>query len=77
MKDKGPGIPPENLDLIFDAFFTTKPTGSGTGLGLTIARKVIDLHEGIIQIDNRPDQTGTIVTIALLLDSMMVGNDMV
>jgi len=63
--------------LIFDAFFTTKPTGSGTGLGLTIARKVIDLHEGIIQIDNRPDQTGTIVTIALLLDSMMVGNDMV
>ncbi len=51
----GCGIAPEKLANIFDPFFTTKATGEGTGLGLTIARNIIDLHGGMIAIANREE----------------------
>lgn len=44
--DNGPGVPPELVDRIFNAFFTTKPQGSG--LGLATVRKIVDAHEGRI-----------------------------
>jgi signal transduction histidine kinase len=42
--DSGPGIDPEQLDRIFNSFYTTKP--SGTGMGLSICRSIIDAHGG-------------------------------
>ena len=49
-KDNGKGIPKENLNKIFTAGFTTKGVGVGTGLGLAISQKIIDKHNGKIQV---------------------------
>ena len=52
--DTGPGMPPEVIDRAFEAFYTTKDVGKGTGLGLDIARRiVVDRHGGTITIDSR------------------------
>lgn len=66
VEDTGTGIPAEVLTKIFDPFFTTKETGAGTGLGLTICRKLVELHHGVIQIINR-EAGGTYVSIRLKL----------
>ncbi len=62
--DNGPGITQEALDKLYDPFFTTKPTGVGTGLGLTVSRKIIDLHHGLITLTNR-EEGGTRTRIIL------------
>lgn len=53
--DTGPGIPPNQLEAIWDAFFTTKSEGKGTGLGLSITKSIIEAHGGEIQARNRPE----------------------
>lgn len=52
VRDNGPGIPRELLPKVFDPFFSTKPVGVGTGLGLAVVRKIIDLHEATIDLAN-------------------------
>jgi PAS domain S-box-containing protein len=64
VRDTGPGIPEAHLARIFDPFFTTKPTGVGTGLGLSVAKKIMDLHGGAIDIRN--STSGGVVATLLL-----------
>ena len=52
VSDDGPGMPPEVLDKIFSPFFTTKP--QGFGLGLAIVRKIVDAHDGRIDVSATP-----------------------
>jgi PAS domain S-box-containing protein len=62
--DTGTGIPADKLARVFDPFFTTKKTGKGKGLGLSVSKKIIDLHEGEISIANLQGG-GSKVTIVL------------
>jgi signal transduction histidine kinase len=62
IRDDGPGISKENLKKLFDPFFTTKPVGEGTGLGLSVSRKIIQLHHGTMDISNSLDG-GAMVTL--------------
>ncbi|MBU1852798.1 MAG: PAS domain S-box protein [Candidatus Omnitrophica bacterium] len=52
VEDSGCGIPKENLDKIFEPFFTSKDTGKGTGLGLSITKNILDMHKAIIQVES-------------------------
>lgn len=55
--DSGKGIPPEIMPKIFQPFFTTKPPGEGSGLGLDIVQKIIDKHGGKIEVESVPGKT--------------------
>ena len=55
VEDSGPGIPADELDSIWEAFFTTKDTDKGTGLGLSISRGIIEDHGGTIRAENKKD----------------------
>ena len=52
-----PGHPPELQARIFDAFFTTKPVGQGTGLGLDIAQRIVVRHHGELRLQSEPGDT--------------------
>jgi two-component system sensor histidine kinase ChvG len=81
VEDDGPGIPPENLETVFERFYTERPResrgvgGGGTGgagnsgLGLSIARQIVDAHGGRIWAENRMDEAGVVLgarfTVAL------------
>lgn len=53
VKDNGNGIPQKALDKIFQPFFTTKPTGEGTGLGLSLSYDIVKVHEGTLQVKTK------------------------
>ena len=62
--DTGVGIPVELLDRVFEPFFTTKDEGKGTGLGLAICRRIVNQHQGILEVESRVS-AGTTIRITL------------
>ena len=66
--DTGPGIAPENINNIFDPFFTTKDVGQGSGLGLAVSHRIVEEHNGWIEVEN--DQIGGAVFTVYLPKSV-------
>lgn len=60
--DDGPGIPPENLETVFERFYTSRPRGTvfgaNSGLGLSIVRQIVEAHGGTVRAENRPGSDG-------------------
>ncbi len=67
IQDHGVGIPAEVLPRVFDPFFTTKPAGVGTGLGLSMVRKIVELHGGAIELNNAAGG-GAVAALVLKLE---------
>ena len=65
VEDDGPGLPPENLESVFERFYTARPKGAAfgghSGLGLSIARQVVEAHGGTIRAENRLDADGEVL----------------
>ena len=66
--DNGCGIPPENLERVFHAEFTTKRTRGGMGLGLFIVRKIVEGHGGSVAVASEVG-SGTTMSLSLPLDT--------
>ena len=64
VRDEGTGIAPDDLQRIFEPFYTTKPVGKGTGLGMAIAHGIIEKYGGHITVESYPGE-GTVFTIRL------------
>lgn len=65
VEDDGPGLPPENLETVFERFYTARPKGAAfgvhSGLGLSIARQIVEAHGGRIHAENRTDADGGVL----------------
>jgi two-component system sensor histidine kinase ChvG len=63
--DDGPGMPPENVETVFERFYTSRPRGAAfggnSGLGLSIARQIVAAHNGTIRAENRKGEDGAVV----------------
>jgi len=68
VSDKGIGIPEDEMPHLFERFYRVdgarRRTTGGVGLGLSIAKRIVDLHEGQIDVFSKPEQ-GTTITVAL------------
>jgi two-component system sensor histidine kinase ChvG len=71
ISDSGPGIPPENLETVFERFYTARPKGAAfggnSGLGLSIARQIAEAHGGSLQARNRVTEDGRVLGAIFLL----------
>lgn len=64
VEDNGNGIETAALARVFDPFYTTRPVGQGTGLGLTVARDIVQVHGGRVELDSTPGE-GTRVSVII------------
>ena len=71
VSDSGPGIPPENLETVFERFYTSRPKGAAfggnSGLGLSIARQIAEAHGGSLQARNRVTPDGNVLGAIFIL----------
>jgi len=72
VEDDGPGLPPENLETVFQRFYTARPKGAlfggHSGLGLSIARQIVEAHGGEIRAENRVDADGAVLGARFVVD---------
>jgi signal transduction histidine kinase len=61
---------PEGLRRLFEPFYTTKPVGEGTGLGLTLSREIVQRHRGQIEVNSELGK-GTVFTLTLPIDPVL------
>lgn len=71
VQDSGAGISPENLNRIYEPFFTTKDIGKGTGLGLSVVYGIVSSHNGFIHVESAPGK-GTTFQIFLPVDELIL-----
>ena len=69
VQDNGTGIPEHLADKIFQPFFTTKPTGQGTGLGLSLSYDIVKVHGGELKVDSNGDSGATFIVQLPIQDS--------
>lgn len=65
LKDSGPGLPPDQLEMIFERFSRAQPQVDGYGLGLAIAKKIAMIHRADLRAENRHDQTGSVFQVSI------------
>jgi predicted CoA-binding protein/signal transduction histidine kinase len=75
IEDNGPGIPQAIVEKIFSPFFTTKPVGKGTGLGLNTSYNIVQKHGGAIKVYSRPGKTVFQVRLPVNLDAVQGGSN--
>lgn len=68
ISDTGSGIDPENIDRIFDPYFTTKEFGKGSGMGLTVVHGIVKNHGGAITVDSEPGKGATFTILLPVVD---------
>jgi two-component system sensor histidine kinase ChvG len=72
IEDQGPGIPDENLEVIFRRFYTARPLshgfGKNSGLGLSISRQIVEVHDGKIFAENLRDADGKITGARFIVE---------
>ncbi|MFU8848160.1 MAG: PAS domain-containing protein [Opitutales bacterium] len=61
--DTGHGITKDSADKLFEPFYSTNSTGKGTGLGLSVTRSIVEMHRGMITLENRKDASGACATL--------------
>ena len=70
--DDGPGVPPDNLETVFERFYTSRPKGhafgGNSGLGLSIARQIADAHRGSVHAENRKNPDGSVAGARFVVD---------
>jgi signal transduction histidine kinase len=65
VKDNGSGIPAHIVDKIFQPFFTTKPTGEGTGLGLSLSYDIVKAHGGELKVETKEGEGSEFIVLLI------------